>query len=111
MIAKTYTLREAEIERRWYVVDATDETLGRLASRIARVLEGKPHGGDAAPAVLVDVGDAEGVGGRAVAGDLAQDLRPALHGVLVLFEDKHARALAEHEPVAGAIERAAGACT
>jgi large subunit ribosomal protein L13 len=41
MNAKTYTVREAEIERRWYVVDATDETLGRLASRIARVLEGK----------------------------------------------------------------------
>jgi large subunit ribosomal protein L13 len=41
MTAKTYTLREAEIERRWYVVDATDETLGRLASRIARVLVGK----------------------------------------------------------------------
>jgi len=39
--AKTYTLRESEIERRWYVVDATDETLGRLASRIAPVLEGK----------------------------------------------------------------------
>ena len=39
--AKTYTLREAEIERRWYVVDATDETLGRLASKIARVLIGK----------------------------------------------------------------------
>ena len=39
--AKTYTLREAEIERRWYVVDATDETLGRLATRIARTLEGK----------------------------------------------------------------------
>ncbi len=39
--AKTYTLRESEIERRWYVVDATDEYLGRLASRIARVLEGK----------------------------------------------------------------------
>ena len=41
MTAKTYTVRESEIERRWYVVDATDETLGRLASRIARVLEGK----------------------------------------------------------------------
>ena len=40
MNAKTYTVRESEIERRWYVVDATDETLGRLASRIARVLEG-----------------------------------------------------------------------
>ena len=38
---KTYTLREAEIDRRWYVVDAADETLGRLATRIARVLEGK----------------------------------------------------------------------
>ena len=41
MNAKTWTLRESEIERRWYVVDATDETLGRLASRIARILEGK----------------------------------------------------------------------
>jgi large subunit ribosomal protein L13 len=41
MTAKTYTPRESEIERRWYVVDATDETLGRLASRVARVLEGK----------------------------------------------------------------------
>jgi large subunit ribosomal protein L13 len=41
MNAKTVAVRENEIERRWYVVDATDETLGRLASRIARVLEGK----------------------------------------------------------------------
>ena len=39
--AKTYTVRESEIERRWFVVDATDETLGRLATRIARALEGK----------------------------------------------------------------------
>jgi large subunit ribosomal protein L13 len=41
MNSKTYTLKGSEIERRWYVVDATDETLGRLASRVARVLEGK----------------------------------------------------------------------
>jgi large subunit ribosomal protein L13 len=41
MNAKTIAVREADIERRWYVVDAADETLGRLASRIARVLEGK----------------------------------------------------------------------
>ena len=41
MNAKTYTAREGEIERRWFVVDATDQTLGRLATRIARVLEGK----------------------------------------------------------------------
>jgi large subunit ribosomal protein L13 len=38
---KTYTPTEASIERRWYVVDATGETLGRMASRVARVLEGK----------------------------------------------------------------------
>ena len=41
MNAKTYTVREGEIERRWFVVDATDVTLGRLATRVARVLEGK----------------------------------------------------------------------
>jgi large subunit ribosomal protein L13 len=41
MNAKTYTPTAGEIERRWYVVDATDQTLGRLASRVARVLEGK----------------------------------------------------------------------
>jgi large subunit ribosomal protein L13 len=38
---KTYTPRAGELERRWYVVDASGETLGRLASRIAGVLEGK----------------------------------------------------------------------
>jgi len=41
MSAKTYAARESEIERRWYVVDASDQTLGRLASRVAHVLEGK----------------------------------------------------------------------
>ena len=41
MNAKTYTARESEIERRWFVVDATGQTLGRLATQVARVLEGK----------------------------------------------------------------------
>ncbi len=41
MTTKTYTPSEKEIERGWFVVDATDQTLGRLASRVARVLEGK----------------------------------------------------------------------
>jgi large subunit ribosomal protein L13 len=41
MNVKTYAVREAEIDRRWFVIDAADQTLGRLASRIARVLEGK----------------------------------------------------------------------
>ncbi len=38
---KTYTARQGEIERNWFVVDATGQTLGRLATRVARVLEGK----------------------------------------------------------------------
>ena len=38
---KTYSPSEREIERDWFVVDAADQTLGRLASRIARILEGK----------------------------------------------------------------------
>jgi large subunit ribosomal protein L13 len=38
---KTYTMRAGDVERRWFVVDATDETLGRLATRVARVLAGK----------------------------------------------------------------------
>jgi large subunit ribosomal protein L13 len=41
MNAKTYTLKESEIDRQWFVVDATGQTLGRLATRVARVLEGK----------------------------------------------------------------------
>ena len=38
---KTYSQKASEVQRDWYVVDATDQTLGRLAARIARVLEGK----------------------------------------------------------------------
>jgi large subunit ribosomal protein L13 len=38
---KTYAVRASEIERRWWVVDARDQTLGRLATRIAILLEGK----------------------------------------------------------------------
>jgi large subunit ribosomal protein L13 len=38
---RTYSPKAADIERRWYVVDADGETLGRLASRVARLLSGK----------------------------------------------------------------------
>lgn len=37
----TFIAKTAEIERKWYVVDATDHTLGRLASEVASVLRGK----------------------------------------------------------------------
>ena len=51
---KTYVPKMGSVERRWYVVDATDLVLGRAATRIAGVLRGKhkpqftPH---------LDVGD------------------------------------------------------
>jgi large subunit ribosomal protein L13 len=37
----TYFPAEGEIARKWHVVDASGETLGRLASRVARILTGK----------------------------------------------------------------------
>jgi large subunit ribosomal protein L13 len=38
---KTYAVKASEIERSWWLVDASDQTLGRLATRIATLLEGK----------------------------------------------------------------------
>lgn len=38
---KTYHQKASEIQRDWYVVDATDEVLGRLATQIATLLRGK----------------------------------------------------------------------
>lgn len=38
---KTFMASPATIDRKWYVVDATDMTLGRLASEVAKVLRGK----------------------------------------------------------------------
>lgn len=38
---KTYLPPQDEIQRDWYVVDAADQRLGRLASEVARVLRGK----------------------------------------------------------------------
>jgi len=38
---RTYSPRAKDIEREWFVVDASGKTLGRLASEIARILRGK----------------------------------------------------------------------
>jgi large subunit ribosomal protein L13 len=38
---KTYHAKTGEVEREWLLVDATDLTLGRLASEIAQILKGK----------------------------------------------------------------------
>ncbi|MGI6649897.1 MAG: 50S ribosomal protein L13 [Bacillota bacterium] len=38
---KTYMAKPGEIDRKWYVIDAADKTLGRLATEIATLLRGK----------------------------------------------------------------------
>lgn len=38
---KTFMAKEGEIERKWYLVDATDMPLGRLAAQVASILRGK----------------------------------------------------------------------
>jgi large subunit ribosomal protein L13 len=51
---QTYQAKPAEVERKWILIDASDQVLGRLSTRIASILRGKnkpqytPH---------VDVGD------------------------------------------------------
>ena len=40
-MSRTYSPKPSDLERRWYVVDASGKTLGRLSSEIAKVLTGK----------------------------------------------------------------------
>ena len=51
---KTYTPKKDEITRKWYVVDADGQVLGRLASKLAAVLRGK-HKPQYTP--FLDMGD------------------------------------------------------
>lgn len=54
MTMKTYMAKKGEIAAKWHVVDATDKIVGRLASSIATVLQGK-HRPEYTP--HVDTGD------------------------------------------------------
>lgn len=38
---KTYITKKSDIKRAWYLVNAKDKTLGRLASQVAQILRGK----------------------------------------------------------------------
>ena len=51
---KTFSAKPAEVKRDWYIIDATDKTLGRLSTEIARRLRGK-HKAEYTP--HVDTGD------------------------------------------------------
>lgn len=52
---KTYIAKKQDVKRQWYLVDAKDKVLGRLASRVAVLLRGK-HKPEFTP--NVDTGDA-----------------------------------------------------
>ena len=51
---KTHTVKAGDISDEWYLVDATDKTLGRLACEVAKVLRGK-HRPEFSP--HLDLGD------------------------------------------------------
>ena len=51
---KTYSAKPREVEAKWYIIDATDKTLGRLASTVANILRGK-HKPEFTP--HIDTGD------------------------------------------------------
>ena len=53
-LEKTFAPKGREISCDWFVVDATDKVLGRLATEIARILRGK-HKPEFAP--FIDTGD------------------------------------------------------
>ena len=38
---KTFSAKDSEVQRDWFVIDATDKVLGRLASEVAKILRGK----------------------------------------------------------------------
>jgi large subunit ribosomal protein L13 len=54
IVEKTYVTKNENVQREWFVVDASGQTLGRLATRVAHVLRGK-HKPIYSPAV--DTGD------------------------------------------------------
>lgn len=51
---KTYVTKPDEVQREWFVVDASGKTLGRLATEVARILRGK-HKPTYSP--MIDAGD------------------------------------------------------
>jgi large subunit ribosomal protein L13 len=67
---KCYQAKPGQVEQRWYVVDATDRVLGRLAVRIATILMGKhkptytPHVDTGDFVVVVNAGKVRVTGAR-----------------------------------------------
>lgn len=71
--AKTYSQKPNEVERKWYLIDASDLTIGRLATEVSKLLIGKekvtftPHtdGGDYV--VVINAKDIKATGDKELA--------------------------------------------
>ena len=67
----TYSPKPGDVERKWYVVDATDKVLGRLASEIAQILRGKrkpeyaPHADVGDHVIVINAEKIKGTGAKA----------------------------------------------
>ena len=67
---KTYAPKPADIERRWYVIDADGAVLGRLATEVASILRGKhkpiwaPHADTGDHVIIVNAGNVVLTGGK-----------------------------------------------
>ena len=67
---QTFMANEANIERKWYVIDAEGETLGRLSSEVASILRGKykttytPHVDTGDYVIILNAGKIEMTGNK-----------------------------------------------
>ncbi|WP_100374474.1 50S ribosomal protein L13 [Bacillus sp. FJAT-45037] len=66
----TYMAKTNEVERRWFIVDAEGQTLGRLASEVASILRGKhkptytPHVDTGDHVIIINAGKIELTGNK-----------------------------------------------
>ncbi|MBF7016494.1 50S ribosomal protein L13 [Staphylococcus durrellii] len=68
---QTFMANEANIERKWYVIDAEGQTLGRLSSEVAAILRGKnkatytPHVDTGDYVIIINAGKIQFTGNKA----------------------------------------------
>jgi len=77
----TFMANEANIERKWYLVDAEGKTLGRLAVEVAKILRGKhkptytPHVDTGDHVIVVNAAKVQFTGKKLVQKNLFQPFR------------------------------------
>lgn len=70
MKMKTYSLSSKDVEERWHVVDAADQTLGRVATKVTHLLRGKyrptytPHMDNGDFVVVINAGQVRVTGAK-----------------------------------------------